>query len=145
MPDEIRQSPEALFDGRGRIETVQLVQIEVIQLHAGEACSGAVHDVGPRRAALIGLRTDLTEDFGRDDDFIARYAQILQALARDPFGIAVRIHVGRVDEVDPGFEGTSEQGVGFGLLDRADAAPDSAAAEGHRTEAQFRDEEPGRP
>ena len=56
-----------------------------------------------------------------------------------PFGIDIR----RIDEIYAGGEGTFDQLVGAGLIDFAPDLPPALAAEGRRSQADFRDIEAG--
>ncbi|NYH16597.1 hypothetical protein GGD41_003825 [Paraburkholderia bryophila] len=123
------------FDRRGRIETVDLVQVDVIELQAFQARLHTVDDVIPRRAARIRKLVGLAEHLGRHDDFVARHLEVFQRLAGDLFGQAARVDVGRVDEVDARVERPADQPLRVGLLQIADLLPDAlAAAEGHRAQ-----------
>ncbi len=78
----------------------------------------------------------------RDDDVLARHLEVLQRLAGDDLRLAVGVDVGGIDEIDARIERTADELVGVRLLKRADVVPDAAAtaAEGHRAEAEFRNE-----
>ena len=65
-------------------------------------------------------------------------------LADHRLRLAGRVDVGGVDEVDAGVERAVHDAVGAGLIEAADHFPDlPAAAEGHRAQAQLRDEHAG--
>ena len=84
--DKVIQGIEHLFDGGGRVETVQLIEIDVIQLHASQALLHAADDVIAGTAAGVhpgGAR--LAKDFGRHHHVFTRDLQVLQRLAGDCF------------------------------------------------------------
>ena len=106
-----------------------------------QAAGDLVHDVAARQADGIRPLPGAAAHLGGDDHVFARDLQIAQRLAEHDLGLAFRIDVGGVDEVDAGVERALDQRRRAFLLDRADGAPDAgAAAEGHRAEADFRDE-----
>jgi hypothetical protein len=136
---------QRFLHGRGRIEAMQLVQVDVLHLQALQARLYAVHDVMARVAARIGpLGAGGAEHLGGHDHVLAWHLEVLECLAGDDLRAAVRIDVGGVDEVDAGVERAADQRIGLGLLQRADGAPHAAlAAEGHGAEAEFRNEQAG--
>ncbi len=74
-------------------------------------------------------------------DVLALDAEVAQRLPELDLGLAFRIDVGGVDEIDAGLERAADERGRARLIERADRAPEAgAAAEGHRAEADFRDE-----
>lgn len=115
---------------------MQLVKIDMIELHPLEAGVQAVGDVRARRAAVVRSLAGLPERLGRNQDIAARNAEVTHRRARHHFGLAARIDVCRVDEVHSGVERAPDELIGTCLIDAADRAP-LADPEGHRAEAQF--------
>ncbi len=108
-----------------------------------EACLDAVHDVAARRAAIVGARAHAAMHLGRDHHVRALDAQAPQRLAGELLGAALGIDVGGVDEVDAGLERAADDAVDLLLAQLADRLPHARLpAEGHRAEAQLRDEQP---
>ena len=141
---QLVERSERLLHRRGGVETVQLVQVDVVELQARQARLHAVENVAARRAARVRAGARVAEHLGRHHHVVACHLQVLQRLARDLLGRAARVHVGRVDEVDAGVQRLADQAFGVGLLQVADLAPDAAgAAEGHGAQAEFRDEQAG--
>ena len=139
MLDQRVERTHGFFDRRGGIETMDLIKIDMVELHALQARLDAVHDVEPRGAARIHAVAGLPEHLGGDDHAVARHLQVLERLPRHLFSDAVGVYIGRVDEVDPGVERAPDQALGIGLLQIADMLPDAVvAAEGHRAQAQLR-------
>ena len=135
---------QRLLDRRERVEAVDLVEVDVIELQPLQARLRLVEDVVARCAALVRPVAHGAEDLGGHHDLIARHADILQRLAGDLLRQAPGVDVRRVEKVDARIEGGAQELVGLLLLDGADVAPDAfAAAERHRAEAQFGDEEAG--
>ncbi len=142
--DQDIERPQGLFHRRGRIEPVQLVEIDVVGLEPLQAGLDAVDDMGSRTAATVRPLRGFPEHLGGQHHVVARDAEPVQRLTRDLFGQAFRIDVGRIDEVDPLIDRCLDQGLGLALLQRADLAPHlAAAAERHGAEAEFRHEEAG--
>ncbi len=144
LAHEVVQRAHGLLDGRGGVEAVDLVQVDVLQLQPLQARLDAVHDVAAGTAAAVGARAGLAEHLGGDDDVLARHLQVLQRLPGELLRHAARVHVGRVDEVDAGVERLADEPVGVALAHVADLSPDAVgAAEGHGAEAQLGDEQAG--
>ena len=121
---------------------MDLVKVEMVELQALQAGLDAFHDVIARQAARIdAFCATVAEHLGGDHDVFARYLQVFQRLTGDDFRAAVRIDVGRVDEVDAGLDGAGDELVSFGLPQITDLPVNPVfAPEGHRAEAKFRDE-----
>ena len=102
LPHELVERAHGLLDRRGRIEAVDLVEVDVVELQPLQAGLDPVHDVAARGAARVRARAGLVEDLGRDDHVLARHLEILQRLAGDLLRHAPGVHIGGVDEVDAG-------------------------------------------
>ncbi|MNS93998.1 hypothetical protein D3C72_1281990 [compost metagenome] len=144
MLHQVIQRPHRFLHGCRRVEAVDLIEVDMIELQARQALLDAVDDVKARVAPGVRAGAGLAEYLGRDDHLVPCDLQVAQRLARDDFRTAFGIHVRRVDEIDPGVQGPSDQPVGVFLLEIADLAPEFAfAAEGHGAQAQLRDEQTG--
>jgi hypothetical protein len=121
---------------------VHLVQIDVVELQALQAGLHPVHDVDARQTARIdALCAGLAEHFGRDDDALTRHLEIPERLPGNELRAPFRVDIRGIDEIDACVERAAEEPVSFRLLQVAYFLPDpAAAAEGHRAEAQLRDE-----
>ena len=117
-----------------------------------EAGFDGVHDVAAGGADVVAAGAGAAVDLGGDDDVFAGDVEVLEGLAEGGFGLALGVDVGGVDEVDAGFDGGLDEGVGAGLVDVADGLPDAAvfgegggvvAGEGHGAETDVRDEQAG--
>ena len=122
LAHQLVERAHGLLDRRGRVEAVDLVQVDVLELQPLQAGLDAVEDVAARRAARVRPRAGVAEDLGGDDHAVARHLQVLQRLAGDLLRHAARVHVGGVDEVDAGVDRLADQALGIGLLQVADLA-----------------------
>jgi hypothetical protein len=95
-----------------------------------------------RRALIVRLRTHRAGRLGRQHDVGARHAEVLQRLADDALGLAERVDVRGIDEVDAARQRAFDQPVRVVLADGADRRPHAGvriAAERHRAETQLGD------
>jgi len=123
---------------------MNLVEIDIVGAKPRKAVLDGIHDVTARQAHRVGSGTGASPHLGGDDHILARNAHILDRAAQDPLRLAFRIDVGRVDEIDAGIDGLTEQIVGRRLIDLSDDRPQlAAAAESHGAEADFRNEKAG--
>ncbi|KAG0960826.1 hypothetical protein G6F31_010266 [Rhizopus arrhizus] len=138
------QGAHGFLDRRRRVEPMDLVQVDMVQLKARQTLLHAVQDVQARIAARIHTGAGLAEDLGGDDHVVARPLQVTPRLSGDHFRPAFGVHVRRVDEIDARIQCPAHQPVRVLLLQGADLAPQLAfAAESHRAQAEIRDEQAG--
>jgi hypothetical protein len=71
----------------------------------------AGHDVLAREAAIVGRVRHGIENFGGDDDVLARAGELLQRAAGDLFAGSKRVHVGSIEEVDACLDGAPYEGL----------------------------------
>ncbi|MNU02135.1 hypothetical protein D3C72_2457500 [compost metagenome] len=65
---------------------MELIEIDMIELHAPQALFGTVDDVISRAAARVNAcRAGFTKDFGGDNHIFTRNFQVLQRLPGDDF------------------------------------------------------------
>src|SRR5262249_18758085 len=91
-------------------------------------------------------RAGLSVDLGRDHNVRASDAEVLEALPEQLLGLAEGVDVGGVNEIDARFQGTIDDRIDNVLAKIADRLPDAGfgiAAEGHRAEANLRNEKAG--
>ena len=144
LPHELVERAHGLLDRRGRIESVDLVEVDVVELQPLQAGLDPVQDVAARGAARVRSRAGLAEDLGRDDHVLARHLEILQRLAGDLLRHAPGVDIGGVDEVDAGVNRLAHEALCVGLLQATDLARDAVgAAEGHGAQAKLGDEQAG--
>ena len=142
---QVIQRIQRLFNRRGRVEAVQLIEIDMIQLQAAQALLHAADDVIARAAARIPpCRSRFAKYFSGDYHVLARNFQVFQRLAEDRLRTPFRVNVRGVDKVDPGIQRAAHQLFCFALLELTNLAPHAAfTAEGHGAEAEFRNEQSG--
>jgi hypothetical protein len=130
LAHEIGQRTEGLLDIRRRARAVHLIQVDVIRLQAPQRILGLLHDPLPGAATLIGPVVHRHEELRRQHDVVAAPPQ---GLAGDLLRHAAGIHVGGVDEVDPGIE------CAVNDADRVGAVVVAPRPEHHRAQAQRAD------
>src|SRR5580704_6783678 len=69
--DQCIESVERFFDGGQGIETVQMVDVEVIRVEAAEAGFAGLEDVVARRADVVGTVAEAESGFGGDEKIVA--------------------------------------------------------------------------
>ena len=145
--DQRVERTQRLLHRRGDVESVHLVEIDMIELEPLQAGLDGLHDVIAREPSRVRALAHLAEHLGRDDHIVARDAEIAQRLTSEPLRLSLAVDVRRVDEIDAGIEGTPHQSVYLGLLQLTDPTPDVAiaAAKRHRAQTQLGDEEPVEP
>src|SRR6185295_11241888 len=82
--------------------------------------------------------------FCREDELVAGNPESSQRFARHRFGAAGVVDVCRIDEVDAAVKGCAHDVIDRGLTQLANRPPQAfAAAEGHGSETDFRNEQAG--
>ncbi len=94
---QIGEHRERLFDFDRRIGPVDLVQVDVVGAEAAQALLDFVADPAAGVALPVHAFAHLAVHFGREHHVVAA---ALQRLADDLLRLALRVHVGGVDEVD---------------------------------------------
>src|SRR4029077_1391613 len=125
-----------------RVESMDLIEIHMIESEPFQAARDLIHDVAAREGHGIRTLTHTPAPLCRDDDVLALDAKITQGLADLNLGLAFGIDVGRVDEIDSRFERARHELGGGSLIERPNVAPHSAGAtavKGHRAKANLRD------
>ena len=129
-----RQRAERLVDVGVVVGAVDLVQVDVVGAEATQAVLDLGHDPAARAAVRVRVLAHRGEELRREDDVVAA---AVERLADDLLRLARRVHVGGVDEVDPGVEAAVDDPralVVVGLAPRA---------EHHGAEAVLADLDPG--
>jgi hypothetical protein len=137
---EVVKRAQRFFQGRHPIVGMYLVEVDVIRLQALQAGPDRIHDVPTRCAAIVWSGARRIEHFGRDDDVLARHAEVLQSLAQHAFCVAMGIDVGGVEDIDAGVQAAPHDVVGRRLVHPGDIAIQASLCwrtECHRAEAQF--------
>ncbi len=101
-----------------------------------------IHDVAAACADVVGTRTHAAIGFRGDNHIGALDADILQSLTEQPLRQAVGIDVGRVDQIDAGFQGAHDNVRDRFLIELAERLVKRVvAAEGHRAETDLGNEQ----
>ena len=110
---------------------VDLVEVDPVGPQPAQRVLDLLDDPAARVAELVGVLAHRAVDLGREHDVVAPAAG--ERLADDLLGLAARIDVGGVDEVDPGIERAVDD------PDRLLVVGVAPCAEHHRPEAQRAD------
>jgi hypothetical protein len=139
---QLRHRLPHLFPGRGPVDVVHLVQVDVIGLQPPQAGLTRPPDVVRRQPAVVGVQPHRLVHLGGEDDLVAAPASPKPA-ADDLFGDAVplghvrrlraAVDVRRVDVVDARLDRGVEHREARRLVD--------GEAEVHRAEADTADEQ----
>ena len=81
---------------------VDLVEVDVVGAQPAQAVLALGHDPAPRVALRVGVLAHGAVHLGGQDDLVP--LDLGQRLADDLLGLAERVDVGGVDEVDPRVE-----------------------------------------
>ncbi len=101
--DDVAHRPYGFLDRRGRVGTVAIHQVDVIELQTLQRAVDRIHQIfAVQRMVLIGAAVDAPEELGRYHIADARPAQLLQRGAHDGLGLPAGIHLCVVEEIDAG-------------------------------------------
>ena len=100
LVDQVAQRLQGLLHRRGRIEAVAVIQVDVIHAEILQAPLAVGQDVLAGQAMLVGTGAGREEHLAGDDHLVARI--LLEHAAEEDLGVAARIGVGAVEEVDAG-------------------------------------------
>ncbi len=143
--NQVIEGVERLFNGRCRIEAVQLVEVDMIQLESAQALFDAADNmVAGATARVDSAGASFAEHLGRHHHVFARDLEVFQRLAGDLFRTPFRVNVGGIDKVDARREGVAHQPLSVVLPQLTNLTPHAAfAAESHGAQAQLGDKETG--
>ena len=100
LVDQVAQRLQGLLHRRGRIEAVAVIQVDVIHAEILQAPLAVGQDVLAGQAVLVRARAGREEHLAGDHDLVARI--LLEHTAEEDLGVAARVGVGAVEEVDAG-------------------------------------------
>src|SRR5690606_4006972 len=107
---------DGLFDGRLDVVTMSEVDIDVVHAQSFQAVVDRLHDVLARQAAISDHVGHRPVHLARYDDVVARNVEVCERLTDHDLGLAARVDIGVVEEVDAKFDGASEYVVNRLLL-----------------------------
>jgi hypothetical protein len=99
---------------------VNLVEIDVVSIQPREAVFDCAHDVSARQADGIGSGPHSSPHLGSDDHIVSRDAEILDGVAQDPLRLAFGVNIGRVEEINAGIGGETQQIIRGRLIELSD-------------------------
>ena len=76
---------ERFLDRRLRVEAMDLIEIDVIDIEPAQAVIDRVHDMLARKSALIRIVSEWIKNFRGDHEFVAGRSEILQGAAEHFF------------------------------------------------------------
>jgi hypothetical protein len=141
---DIVERAQGFVERRDQVGAVDLVEVDVIGPEAFQARFDCIQDMDPRQADGIGAGPHPAAYLGGDDHIAARDAEVLDGAPQNSLGLAFRIDIGGVDEINAGIDRKAQKLICGSLVELADDRPQLAsAAEGHRAKANFGNEQAG--
>ena len=129
---------QGLLDWRRVVPAMDLVEVDVLHLQPAQGIVTGLEDVFTTEAAAVRPGPHRAVDLGRHDDIVAR-GHLAQPPAGNLLADAVRVDVGRIEEVDPGFEGDGEMLTRLVSADRPGAPFPIAVAHASQADARHGD------
>jgi len=127
-----------------RVAVVQLQQVDVVATDALRLVSTARRMCERPRPTSVGAGAGAQAHLGGHQHARLVQAQRRQRLAHALLGLALRVGIGRVDEVHASLHGQRHEPGRLLTIQPGDGLPDSGAgAEGHGAEVQARDAQAG--
>ena len=108
--DERVETLDGFFDWRLRVESMHVVDVDVIGIEAAQAILAGLDDVVARGADVVRAVAHGECGFRGNQNGVATSGD---GFAEDFFGHAFRINVGSVEEIHAGFEADVDQTRGF--------------------------------
>ena len=133
---DVVQRLHRFFDRRVLIEAVDLVEIDIVGPKSPERCVDGVHDVPARESPIAGIITHREEHLSSYDHFVP-FGEISHSSAEDFLAHSARVHIRRVEKVDPQLECMFDERSAF-LLCEHPRSPAFRAVR-HHAEAKSRD------
>jgi hypothetical protein len=128
---------EHLLDRRVAVETMDLIEVDIIHTEPTQAVVDLGEDRFARKPGAIGARTHPAVHLGGDDNLVSA-REILDRAAEDFFTVAERIAVCGVEEIDARFERLLNEWPALLLREAPGMIPKIAATIAHATEADAR-------
>ena len=115
------QRAEDSFKRRARVDAMQLVKVDALQLEPPQAHLDALDQIA-RAAHVFRLRRPLPRDSALGGDHQARRIRV-QRLGDQPLGNLRPVGVGGIDQVDAQLDGAAQNAAGFGRIGGSPQAP----------------------
>lgn len=141
-PDQVVQGGQHLLDGGAGVEGVQLEQVDVVGVQAAQGVVDGRDQAGPGGPRPAGAVARGEACLGGDEHLVPAP---LEGGPQDLLRGAGGVDVGGVEHRDPGIDADVHEAARLlyaGVAPGAEERP--LPAEGARSEAQFRDQKPGR-
>ena len=98
--DHLVEGVEGLFDGRGGVEGVQVVDVDVVGVEALEGAFERGGEVVARAADVVRALAGAEGGLGGEEDVLA--LEVGDGFAEDVFALAVGVDIGGVEEIAAG-------------------------------------------
>ena len=116
------------------IEAVDLIEVDIVHAEPRKAGVDLGKDRLARQPGAVGTGTHAAVNLGGDYHFVAP-RKISNRPAEDLLAVAERIAVGRIEEIDPGFERLLDKRPAFLFVEAPGVVPAVAATIAHAAEA----------
>ena len=127
-----RERAERLFERRARVDAVELVEVDALELEAAQAHFDTLDEVAGA-AHVLGFGGALARDAALGgDDHAMRVGR--ERFADEPLGDLGAVGVCGVNERDAQFDGAAQHAAGFGCVGRL--APRAFAHQAHGSVAE---------
>ena len=101
------------FDGSERVESVKMVDVDVIGAQASQAGFAGLKQMMARGPEIVRPFAHAKRGLGGNQDILAASCD---GFAEDFFGEALRVDVGGVEQIDAGLQTNRDQAGGFGYI-----------------------------
>src|SRR5262245_7587969 len=104
------QCIERLLDRRERVETMHVVDVDVIDSEPPQACVTSSEQMMTRRAGVIRAFAESKGRLGRNQEVVAL---ALYGLAENFLGKSIRVDVSRIEDVDASVKAEADEALGL--------------------------------
>ncbi len=137
-PHQVIQDAHGFLDGCVGIVEMHPVEVHAVGAQAAQALLQLLLDGLPARPARVGIPpVEAAAELGGQHEPVPT-PPFGEVVAQDRFAVALRIDVGRVQEVAPRLQVAVQHGAAFGHI----GAPAPVAAEGHGAQGEWADPQP---
>jgi hypothetical protein len=132
-PHQVVERSQRLLQRGQRVESVELIQVDVVGAEPLEAGLAAADDVVTGLADVVRAVAHPAVNLGRQDHPVAAS---LQGLAEDLLRRPLRVDIGGVEQVDARLQAEIDESARLVRLDRSHLLLVTRAAERHRAEGE---------